>query len=525
MRYALYITDTQLKIYPEKISEDFSVQTFGWKPDKAQIDEFIFQLSEKDEVFVILDLIDEELNFEWGPKVLPWEKSALLKRRLERAQADNNALVEIRSNQASRNNKEGRKEELILTATVADGFNLSNWLAKLEAANVLLQAIYSKPFLIKHFFEKNASKLDISGKFSKFPLLITSRQREHHYRQTFVFDGHLRLSRLVELDSSLQTCEEIQDALLNETRMAVSYVYNQKILPFKAPFAMLFLDSDKEIINELQDIALRRQLISSEWQNDEYFFATALFTDLISNKGHCFDQAETQTCYSEQAMVDYVFSETPKGFYQTSYTKKIQNIFLGRKLFISTNVLLALGLVGYLLINSADSYLKWQELGMLDERITAHQVEKKRLESLVQLKDDAQTIKSSVEFSESILKLKLGRLVGFDIQSLSETLVKHNNIQISDIKWSNKERFDSKTHEISFNGWVFPFYGTYKKPVEWVDNLVNDLEKISGVQSVKLTKEPLNRNLNQAVTINTDKGKVTALPFSINLRIQDGKSK
>lgn len=525
MRYALYITDTQLKIYPEKISETFRVQIFGWKPDKAQIDEFIFQLSVKDEVFVILDLIDEELNFEWSPKVLPWEKGPLLRRRLERAQADNNALVEIRANQANRNNKEGRKEELILTATVADGFNLTNWLTKLESSNVLLQAIYSKPFLIKHFFEQNASKLDISGKFSKFPLLITSRQSEYHYRQTFVFDGHLRLSRLVELDSSLQSFEEIQDALLNETRMAVSYVYNQKILPFKAPFAMLFLDSDIEVINELQDLAQRRQLILSEWQEDEYFFATALFSDLISSKGHCFEQLETQSCYSEQAMVDYVFSETPKGFYQTGYTKKIQNIFLGRKLFISTNIVLALGLIGYLLINTVDSYLKWQELGMLDERVTAHQVEKKRLESLVQLKDDAQTIKSSVEFSESILKLKLGRLVGFDIQSFSETLVKHNNIQVSDIKWSNKERFDSQTYEVSFNGWVFPFYGTYKKPVEWVDNLVNDLEKISGVQSVKLTKEPLNRNLNQAVTINTDKGKVEALPFSITLGIKDGRSK
>ncbi|WP_321276043.1 hypothetical protein [Thiomicrorhabdus indica] len=525
MRYALYITDTQLKIYPEKISDEMPVQTFGWRPDKALIDQFIFQLSEKDEVFIILDLIDEELNFEWSPKVLPWEKAPLLKRRMERAHADNNALVEIRANQASRSNKEGRKEELLLTATVADGFNLTNWLAKLESANVLLQAIYSKPFLMKHFFETNASKLDISGKFSKFPLLITSRQSEHHYRQTFVFEGNLRLSRLVELDSSLHSFDEIQDALLNETRMAVSYVYNQKILPFKAPFAMLFLDSDAGVINELQDIALRRQLISSEWQNDEYFFATALFRDLIRSKGHCSKHLETQSCYSEQAMVDYVFSETPKGFYQTGYTKKIQNIFLGRKLFVSTNVLLALGLVGYLLINSVDSYLKWQELGMLDERITAHQTEKKRLESLVQLKDDAQTIKSSVEFSESILKLKLGRLVGFDIQSLSETLVKHNNIQISDIKWSNKERFDSKTHEISFNGWVFPFYGTYKKPVEWVDNLVSDLEKVSGVQSVQLTKEPLNRNLNQAVTVNTDEGKVPALAFSITLRMKDGESK
>lgn len=503
---------------------DKALQTLYWR-EKSLIDEFIFQLSEKDAIYIVLDLIDEELHFEWVPKVLPWEKGALLKRRLQRAQVDNVALVEMHANQAQRKHKEGRKEELILTATVNNTFNLSSLLAKLERSNVILNAIYTKPFLIKYFFERHASALNLPRNYSKFPLLITSRQSEFTYRQTFIFDGHLRLSRMVELDESLSNALDIQDALLKETRMAVTYVYNQKILPHQAPFAMLFMDSDAEVIQDLQEVALRRQLISEDWKNDEYFFATSLFKDFVTTTGYCQQAAINHECYSEQAMVDYIFIEKPKGFYHTDYTRKIQNIFAGRKAAITVNILLVLVLVGYLLINSVDSFLKWQELGLLDERINAHQLEKKRLESLVQLNDDAQTIKSSVEFSEAILKLKLGRLVGFDIQTLSEVFVKHDNIQVSNINWANKERFDSGLFEIDFNGWVFPFYGTYKKPVEWVDALVADLEKVPGIVSVNLSKEPLNRNLNQAVTINTDKGKQQALPFSITLRVKHGQSK
>lgn len=524
MKYVVYATDTGFTIYREKKTQGDELSTVLWK-ETQKVDDFLFQLTPKDEVYILLDSLEEELSFEWSPKVMPWEKGALLKRRLERAKNDSVALVEVKPSQAERKSKDGRKEELILTASVSNIFNLENVLTKFKNANVLLKAIYSKPYLIKHFFENVSSGLNLPKNHSKFPLLITSRKSQHKYRQTFIFDGTLRLSRMVELDEYLQENVEIQDALMNETRLAVSYVYNQKILPFDAPFAMFFLDSNPEILQDLEQVALKRKLISETWVADEYFFSTALFSDLFKETGFYCQQLESEAYFSEQAMVDYIMHSQPKGFYRTEHTKKIETLFLVRKGMISTNIALSLGLVAFVALSSVDSYLKWQELGMLDERIVAHDVEKKRLESLVQLKDDAQTIKSSVEFSESILKLKLGRIVGFDIQKLSETLVKHSNIQISDIKWSNKERFDSKLYEISFNGWVFPFYETYQKPIQWIDELVADLEKVPGIEQVNLTKEPLNRNLNQAVTINTDKGKVKALPFSITLRLKDGQSK
>lgn len=522
MRYVLYLTDVGFTVYPEKLKESEVLQNFFWR-DKTLIDEFIFQLSISDEVFIILDLIDEELNFEWSPKVLPWERSALMKRRLSRLMVDNVALAEVVGNQAQRVSKDGRKEELVLSANVNNTFNLQSFLAKLERANVLLKEIYSKPFLLKKFYEDQLSRsLDLSAKADKLPLLITSRQSKFRYRQTFIFEGHLRLSRLVELDDSLQAAEEIQDALLNETRMAISYIYNQKVLPFNSPFAMLFLDSDHEVLEGLSELAVTRQLIHDKWKEEEYFFVTTLFPQSLADSYYCGQSGAN--CYSEQAMVDYVFQDSPKGFYHTAYTKKLGNILLGRKFVVALNVVLFLGMVGYMIANSVDSYLKWQEIGMLEERITAHQTEKERLESLVKLKDDAQTIKSSVEFSESILKLKLGKLVGFDIQSLSETISQHPNVQISDIKWRNARRFDSQEYEIIFNAWVFPFYGTYKKPVELVDKFVADLAKTKNVVKANLMKEPLNRKLNEAMTIKTNTGDLKALPFSVTLRVKHGRS-
>lgn len=525
MRYVLYITEDYLTIYPEKFTPDEPFLCYSRNKEKKEIDQFLIQLSIKDEVSVVLDLIDEELNFEWVPKVMPWERSSLLKRKMTRLQTDHVALAEIKQGLATRVTKDGRKEELMLSAAVSNHLGLDNFFAKLERSNALLLEIYSKAFLIKHFFEYSASQLNLPAKYDKFPLLITSRQEHHSYRQTFIFDGNLRLSRLVELDKNLASAKERQNALLDETRMAISYIYNQKILEFKTPLALLFLDSDQEVLEGLQELAITKQLIANDWNPEAYFFQTARFQDLMTNRAFCELAGEPLSCFSPVAMADYVLQTRPKGFYRNAYVQKVHQVLLGRKLFIATNLLLFLGMIGYVTMSSIHSYLKWQEIGMLDERIIAHEAEKRRLESLVQLNDDAQTIKSSVEFSESILTLKLGKLAGFDIQLLSEALVKYPNIQVSSIKWVNKDRFDSGEFEISFDGWVFPFYGTYQKPVEWVDELVEELQKMEGVQNVVLSKEPLNRNLNQAVTINTDKGKVSALPFSITLRVKDGKSK
>ncbi|QKI88655.1 hypothetical protein [Thiomicrorhabdus xiamenensis] len=521
MQYVLYVTESGFKAYKSVREVGEEVETFEWD-DIAQIDLFISGLSAKSEVMLLLDLVDEDLFFEWVPKVMPWEKNALLKRRRERLMGENIALSEVHSTNQNRKSDEGRKEELILSATISDSFKLTRFLNSLEAAQVLIKGIYSKPFLLQEYFRGVVKpELKLSKEQEQLPFLIISRHSERNYRQTFFHGGQMRLSRPVQIEEEFKQADEIHKALLEETKLAITYVYNQKIIPFNHPIGLIFLDEDEAVLQNIEEDCRENGIIRGSWGNN-FYFAKKTYKELGGGMQYCNEEAH---CYSEQAAVDFLFNNVLKGFYCTPYIERLQNFQLARKSLYAVNIALLLGGLAFVLVNSVDNYLSWQKLGLLDQNIVAHEREKQRLTELVKLQDDAQQIKASVEFSEAVLSLRVDRLVGFNIQDFSETLKRHPNIQLKDMNWKNLQAMDSQRHEIAIEGWVFPFYETYRKPVYWVDALVDDLKKLKNIESVSLDEEPLNRNLKQATKINTDEGEVEALPFSITLRVKDGESK
>ena len=73
--------------------------------------------------------------------------------------------------------------------------------------------------------------------------------------------------------------------------------------------------------------------------------------------------------------------------------------------------------------------------------------------------------------------------------------------------------------------WGSRLYETYSGRGKWVDKFVEEMGSIDGIESVELQKEPLNRRVNQALKIQTDKGTVKALPFTVSLRIKDVETK
>ncbi len=520
MKIVFYITDDSLTSYNNSNNE---TQTFLWQDIEA-VDQYLSTVSEKAQVSIILDVIDEDISFEWAPAVFQWEKATIAYRRKERMFGEDMALALVNWTNAKQQSVDGRKEELLMIATVSDSFHLKNFLSSIEAAQLTVSAVYSKPILLESYLKsKVKTHLKLTRQNLKSPLLMVTRQSLHTFRQTFFYEGNLRISRLVEIDKIYETAAEIRSALVNETKLAVTYVYNQKIVPFNSPIGLIFIDGDQEVLQGILEQSKEEALVRSTWEDSQYLFATTAFKSISPYGVHC--GLEGVECFSPQAIVDFIFSDAPKGFYTTPYIQKVSNLSLARKIFIALNILLFLGGLYYVLVSGVNTLISWQKQALLEEKISQHEVEIKRLEDMVKLQDDAQLIKASVEFSESILKLKVNRLVNFDIERFSQVVARHPNIQLSDIQWKTLNRFDSKSNQILLSAWVFPFHETYKEPVAWVDAFVADLNTISGVQSVALQKEPLNRVLSQTLLIDAKMGEVEALPFTIQMRVNDVESK
>jgi hypothetical protein len=520
MKTVFYVTDDSLTSYNDTTNE---VLTFLWE-DVEAVDQYLSTVSDKSKISIVLDVIDEEITFEWAPAVFPWEKSSIVNRRKERIHGVDIALADVHWTHAKRQSPDGRKEELMMSATISDSFRLKTFLHSIEEAQLTVSAIYSKPILLEGYLKsKVKTHLKLSRQNLKSPLLMVTRQSHHTFRQTFFYDGDLRISRLVEIDKIFESASEIRSALVHETKLAVTYVYNQAIVPFNSPVGLIFIDGEQDVLEGILEQSKEEALIRSTWEDDEYLFATTAFKTISPNGLHC--GTEGVKCFSPQAIIDFIFTDSPKGFYTTPYIQKVSNLSLTRKVLVGLNILLFLGGLYYFLISGINTLVSWQKQELLTDKIVQHEVEIERLEEMVKLQDDAQLIKASVEFSESILQLKVNRLVNFDIEGFSQVVARHPNIQLSDIQWKTLDRFDSQINEISLSAWVFPFHETYKEPVAMVDAFVADLYTLSGIQSVELQKEPLNRVLSQTLLMDAKMGEVEALPFTIQMRVNDVESK
>ena len=523
MKYVFYVSDKSLTAYTYNGSKQNSSETFEWS-NVDQIDNYLAGLDEKAQTEVILDLIDEELNFEWAPKVHIWEREGIVARRKERLQTDSTLFSEVKWSGITRVSDEGRKEELLMSFTVADSYNVTTFLQNLEEAQAVVRKVHSKAVLLGQYLQKKIRPhLKLSRQDLNKPLLMITRQGDNSFRQTFFYEGQLRLSRLVELDQGYQSVDEIRNGLITETKLAIAYVYNQKIVPFNSPIGFLFLGGEQEMLDGILAKCQEEDIIRTSWDENEYFIGTVNFKDILDCEFNC---AERSTpCYSPQAVADLVLTTKPSGFYENPYVRKINNFFIGRSILSFANLGLFLFGLYYVLITGIDSWLSWEKQKILEQKIVQHQNEKTRLENMVKLQDDALRIKASVEFSEAILELKVNRLISFDVNALSHVFENNPNIQLSEIKWTTAGKLDSRTNQINISAWVFPFYETYEDPVRWVDKFVAELGEVKTVQVASLQKEPLNRNLKKALTITTDLSSVEALPFTVSLRIQDVKPK
>ena len=523
MRYVFYITDNGITVYYNQASGPNVEESFLWN-DITLLDAYLSTMPEGAESDVILDLVDEDLYFEWAPKVNFWEKASISERRKKSIHKDNIALSQVHWTNIIKTSENGRKEELILSATVTDTLNVRTFLHSLEEAQIILKGIYSKAFLLEEYFnEKVRPYLQLTRKDFKKPFLLVTRQSKNTFRQTFFYGGELRLSRLVDIEKSVEDFEAIRQELIDESKMAITYVYNQKIVPFNTPIGFVFLDGEQRMLDGVLAKCQEEGLIRTTWKESEYFVGTGNFRKITPDGLNC--QQESSPCYSMQAAVDFIFSNHPKGFYYNDYVKKINVLISGQKFLIAVNILIFLGGLYYALITGIDSLLSWQKQAMLEQKIKQYESEKKRLQEMVKLQDDAQQIKASVEFSEDILKLKVNRLISFDVNALSQVFAHHSNIQLSSINWKTINRFDSRRNQIDIKAWVFPFYETYHDPVMWVDAFIGELSTIQGIEMVQLQKEPLNRQLGQALSINSKMNEVDALPFTVTLRVKDVESK
>ena len=525
MSKIFYLTDTVVQLIDVgKLADgkDYVENEILWQ-EKEQIEALLLTLDGKAAFSVIFDFVDESITHEWVLKLMPWEKQSFEKQIKDKFYDDGGLFVRINWLSEHRKNQNGASEELMMTSSVVGDGNLDDFFTIIEGAQLSIQAIHSYSFLLeKYFLTHLSSSLGLAKNKLKQPFLLVLQETRYKYRQIFFLHGKLRISRIVEIEQDLEMDRALTIGVANESFATVKYLYNQKIVPFNSPVGLIYLSTSEQvntdIINEFSAVA--------SFSVEEEKNVISVSADLYElekksiSKGH------------QNGLIGFLSEFSQKNstgsFYQNEFLSKLK-LFKNYRLLLVLAIFFTVLLGSFFLVSIGVTGLILKEkISAMDVKIKQYQSEKNTLQDAISLTYDAQDIKASVDFSESILDIKKEKLFENSLQGLSNVLSKQPHIIMDKLLWKKNQYFDNNKAEIYLEGWVFPFDESYEEPVSWVDDFVESLQKQAGFIKVEAIKEPLDRNLKKAISISVDDiEQINALPFSIKLimRSTDDKSK
>lgn len=509
MNLILFIKDDVLLVVDQANLALGAIRQVNWKDD-IELDAFFKSLPTNSKLKLVFDFIDENMQYQWVPKLLPWEKPALEKRLLAKARSNGGVFIRCQWLPIFEHNG-SRHEQMVLIASVSHSPALEQFLAAIKTYQLSVTHLYSYAFLIANlFFKRLAPKLKLNSKQLKLPFLVVFRERHNRFRQLFFLQGVLRISRSVELYQSVVSEQKIHHQLSRETEIAIKYLYNQKILDLGTPVGFVYLDHMEEEIADL--VALYRQnVVGANWDDSQWFAKESGLNNLL--KRNKVDEKHSVIL----ALSELMAKSPPPVFYQWDYAQK-HRFF--NELSLSLKFLwmaAAIGGSAFLIQQAVQTYLLLEKQALLTNQTQLYLLEKKRLQDSIRLSYDAEDVKATVEFSEAIMQSQAKR--GLDLVALSEIVAQHSHILLESLDWKKGVKLDGDHLSVDIKGWVFPFDTTFQPPVQWVDEFVLGLQVLPNVMQVQLIKEPLDRNLQKSLEIEGETIEVVkALPFTVSLQ-------
>lgn len=512
MEFIAYLSEDEITLVgPKQTTGEHFIERAAW--DQLSIESLLNRLEMDDTLQVVLDFVDENLKFEWVPKLLPWEKPGLEKRMLDKQRREGALFVKFIWLAQFQKNKDGREEQQVLICSQLSSEKLVTFFAKVESAHVSLTAIHAYSFLLKSFmFKAMLPKLRLNRQKLAQPTLFVLRQSHHSFRQVFFHFNEVRISRQIEVDQEIANEQAILTAVGHESKVAIKYLYNQKILAINAEVNFIYMDLTGQATQPLLNIFLEDVALSN-WSR-EAFFVRDLPASLFFEVRQTNSAKIILPLFLYKVLTQYHFAY----FYQQAYVTKVVGLIQTAKLVAGINLLIILGGLFYLVSSGVDTYLAYTKAQTLVDKMALYQQEKHLLQTRSQLKYDAEDIKTTVDFSETLDEIRKQGVLGFNEQELIAILSRHPHILMAELNLVRRAAIDDSEMMITLSGWVYPFKVEYLPPVQWVDAFVADLKASAHFKDVVLTREPLDRNLKKPLNVvNQTEEVVDALPFSIQL--------
>lgn len=498
MHYILYAMDHHLESYCFDC-EDRTLDKIAW----SEVEDFIADIPNTAKVSVIVDSISEDTVVEDMPVLLPWEKHALQQRLHNKFLSKGAVCHEISWTGIRNQNSETRKEEIVISNVLYPSKAIDSLIASLTNARLIWSGFYSSSILFQHLLNteiKKSAKLSAKA-LKKSPILMVIKVSDVHYRQCFFYQGYLRMTRIVEVDSQnthYSNDEERLSQALSETRLAVRFIYNQKMLPFNEPINFVLID---QVAEEKEDLLLEKfkksGVISAKWDQDKNFFVVSRPQDFIQ-----FSLTDHGDYNASQVLAEKVHKGLVKSFYSLPYVKMVRSFQLSR---ISLNILAVLAISSALFIGMnavlQSEFLKNKitVLGQAEQELLN---QKKSFIAIFKGYESPADIKASVNFYQSLDRLIHDYPYGYDFSPLGRLLEQHRLVHIQSLTWAPQTAaMDAPNLKVTMQASVGPFDGRFVNLTQAINDFEQALKMLPGVNNVNIMRRPFDEDASRAYRV------------------------
>ncbi|HEY9017337.1 hypothetical protein [Thiomicrospira sp.] len=507
MRYVLYAMDHHLEVFQLRGRNIIGHQSLKW----PEVETFVEKISPRAQISVVLDVIDEDLQVEFVPKLLPWEKWALQTRLVNKLRQKGASTQRFIWTGQTQTNEDNRKEEMLLSVALYPSSAVSKLMDQLSDSHVIWTSLHSSAFLLKRLLRSYMKdQLKLTAKQTKAPILLVARMSERHYRQCFFLNGQLRLTRVVELKSGQDTDTDVAkiEFLAQESKLATRFIYSQKVLPQGAAFNYIIVDHvDETLCDQYWSIFERLGVVSPNWDKDQQFFDVVNLVNRVS-------MPSDDLCYGNAVLAQSVQMGWLSSFFSHPAIQKV-NRFRYAGFTLKLLAALIVILMGFLTVKSSleNRFLDRQQ-ALFHQVEQALQIQKKHLIQEFDGQVKSQHMQAIVEFSDQLKNISTTQPYGLDLLALADLFSRHSKIKIEQLRWFPENQFDDNEYKVTVRGLVHPFDGRYKPITEALNNFAKDLAQQSNISQVVFLLKPFTEDQSQQLSVQTGR-EVKALPFSL----------
>jgi hypothetical protein len=516
-RRALFISAHKVAVYHWHDSDIVSSYLFDINEEGREYFNRYLDETVNSPFYILVDVFEEEFRRETIPHVFGPDRQALLSRKLGRLFRDTPYTHSIMQGRE----EGGRRDDKLLLTAVTNPSLIKPWVQMLSEHKTPIAGVYSVPLLV-------SSLLKARPEATKHTLLV-SLQSISGLRQTFIQEGELRISRLVQMPRYGTT--PYAPYIADEIEKIQRYVNSLRIIPEDEPLDIVFLLTG-DLLKESKELYEDNELVKYH------------LIDINELAEQAKLNTRVKTPFSDQLFVSHLLRKAPSNQYAEPSERRYFSMRNMRFSMLAVSLLLMLASVfwsGYNLVSGL-SYKQQSTAAELRRQFysTRYDMARARLpETPVEPLD----LQHAVELSESLNKYKTSPLQM--LQVLSRGLNKYSTIKLDNIDWvttidpnvnvgGSTQSNSGAQNNIGFSnvntaetGYLFyhvsfieghldPFDGDFRQAIESINKFAEELRKQKSAYDVSIITLPLDVSSSTNMQGNTQSQARTA-GFSLRL--------